>query len=569
MPMKLTIDGLKFGDDDIEDVPPGAITVLVGPNNVGKTAILRDIAALTTNPPQVPRQTIVLSDIVLTKAGTTDELRGWLENNGFPLRSEEAFREPYYGSRNQSPLLKSAADGFWSDPKRRLGQLGEYLVATQMTEGRLGLLGGTQVPDPIDDHPKHPLQRLNADPTLMGAYVKLVNRAFGFNVSLNPYGPLDLKIGTPAEPIAAPPDHIEYVRQSRALPFAAQQGDGVRSFLGLALHAIIPAQPIVLIDEPEAFLHPPQARLMGRVLANDTPAESQIIVATHSLDILHGALDSPSRPIKIIRLTRNGGRKLVRCVLYPDDVRDVWKDSLLRYSNLLDGLFHSGVILCEADADCRFYAASVHEVFKLSAELDLLFTHVNGKARLAKAISVLRKFQVPVAAVADFDLINDATVLRRTFEAAGGSWENLRDDYKVVADSVSSTSAPATVGGVRQAAAKVLTDAHESSPLTKEMMAVIASSIRPSGGWEHIKNSGLSAVKNGKPRQAAERIVSGLASVGVFVVPVGELESWVPTSPGKSDQWLLDVLDRSAHLDPSPELSGFLRSVVAAARPDL
>ncbi|MEV0989569.1 hypothetical protein [Streptomyces sp. NPDC049949] len=30
----------------------------------------------------------------------------------------------------------------------------------------------------------------------------------------------------------------------------------------------------------------------------------------------------------------------------------------LRYSNIISGLFHDGVVLCESEGDCQFYAAS-------------------------------------------------------------------------------------------------------------------------------------------------------------------------------------------------------------------
>lgn len=57
-----------------------------------------------------------------------------------------------------------------------------------------------------------------------------------------------------------------------------------------------------------------------------------------------------------MRLTRNGEINHA-AVLNEQDVKDLWSDPLLRYSNVLDGLFHDAVVLCESDSDFRYYQA--------------------------------------------------------------------------------------------------------------------------------------------------------------------------------------------------------------------
>lgn len=77
-----------------------------------------------------------------------------------------------------------------------------------------------------------------------------------------------------------------YLTALRALPLLEQQGDGMRSYMGLLLHILGGAHQITLIDEPEAFLHPPQARLLGRTLANRSVGRQQVFLATHSVDVV-------------------------------------------------------------------------------------------------------------------------------------------------------------------------------------------------------------------------------------------------------------------------------------------
>ena len=62
--------------------------------------------------------------------------------------------------------------------------------------------------------------------------------------------------------------------------YAGQRGTSERllaprysaiSFMGLMVAVITANFPLIIVDEPEAFLHPPQARLLGRKLATNAP----------------------------------------------------------------------------------------------------------------------------------------------------------------------------------------------------------------------------------------------------------------------------------------------------------
>ena len=46
-----------------------------------------------------------------------------------------------------------------------------------------------------------------------------------------------------------------------------EQGDGFRSYVGVVLSVLLSEGRTILLDEPEAFLHPMQARRLGAWLA--------------------------------------------------------------------------------------------------------------------------------------------------------------------------------------------------------------------------------------------------------------------------------------------------------------
>ena len=170
----------------------------------------------------------------------------------------------------------------------------------------------------------------------------------------------------------------------------------MRSFVGVLLNTFILSHSILFIDEPEAFLHPPQARLIGKMIAKDLPSKRQLFIATHSEDLLKGLLDASKDNLKIIRIQRDGAINKVS-VLDSIDIKEIWKDPLLRHSNVLDGLFHSKEIICESDTDCRFYSAILSAIHDNTGSIspDILFIHCGGKHRMPIVIKSLRKLVVP------------------------------------------------------------------------------------------------------------------------------------------------------------------------------
>jgi hypothetical protein len=149
-----------------------------------------------------------------------------------------------------------------------------------------------------------------------------VHRIFRQEITLDRLGrSVQLRIGSTA--VAAPPvDAVtpEYVRSVADLPGLDEQGDGMKSLLGLLLPLLASGSKIMLVDEPEAFLHPPQARVAGRVLGElASERGSQIILATHDRNLLVGLLESRA-PISVVRLDRKPEETKAR-QLDPDDIR--------------------------------------------------------------------------------------------------------------------------------------------------------------------------------------------------------------------------------------------------------
>src|SRR5205807_2215869 len=125
--------------------------------------------------------------------------------------------------------------------------------------------------------------------------------------------------------------------------------------------------------------------------------KGQLILATHSGDFLRGLLTDENASIRIIRIRREGNINFAH-ELRPEDVKNVWNDPLLRHSNVLDALFHEVAIVCEGEADCRFYAAVGDAIVRRTdtKSPDAMFIHGGGKDKMPNIVRALKALDVPV-----------------------------------------------------------------------------------------------------------------------------------------------------------------------------
>ena len=446
--------------------------------------------------------------------------------------------------------------------------LGDLLVFFAGGEERLGAANGASNIDFTQEPPIHPLHHLYQNPDLEERVSDICVRAFGVPLTLNRFSGsmVYLHVGKTSPETVAAPLSSEYMDALKDLPRLDEQGDGMKSFMGLLLNLTASTYPFVIVDEPEAFLHPPQARLLGRMLGDEKSSEAQVFVATHDSDVLRGLLDSSASNLTVVRLVRDGEVNRAS-QLESDKVSELWKDPLLRYSNVLDGLFHDGVILCEGDADCRFYQSVLdadEQGEDESRRPDLLWTHCGGKARMPTIISALVAVEVPVRVIADFDVFREEQPLRRIVEDLGGNWSAVQGDWTVVKSALDSDSKAPSTGYVREKVEQVLSEV-ETPTLSKEDSTNIRQLVRPDSGWDRAKRGGKAEVPQGDASARVESLLDTLRSLGLFVVEVGELERFAPAVPRHGPAWVSAVHEQGLHADGSlPEARTFVNTVVAS-----
>ena len=521
------LKSVVFNDGTSLDLNHNSIVVFTGANNSGKSQVLRDIEnGLNQSYPFSPIVTMTLDYEYCGDIYETAFFNSRFFRNG----------QGYYQIFESDDSFDKDAIRNWWESHELYGNLHRLFIRRLCTELRLTASNALE----RSMQPKrHPIYKLNQSETLAQKLSDYFHQAFEVDlvVNRNDMQHVPLHIGQAPDKTAFTIDRQdEYYSQVARLPKLQEQGDGMRSFASILLDTFTSEYSITLIDEPEAFLHPPQARMLGKMLAKDNPSDRQLFIATHSEDFLQGLLDADNENVTVIRINRDGNTNRMS-VLNNNEIKRLWGNPILRYSNILSGLFHEKVVVCESDYDCLFYQAVMiadHERRKKIAP-DILFTHCGGKSRVKDITNALIAVNVPVVAICDFDLLNSSQNLSPLAESLGLEWNTLlAEGMRTIYDSM---------------------NAKNSSGIN---------------AWEQIKKIGKAGFTGDEPA-AYEKVETLCRSVGLFVVSVGEMEGFVRTINKEKKEWVYEVLE-NYDLAIDPKLEGareFVQAVINYMPPNV
>lgn len=193
-------------------------------------------------------------------------------------------------------------------------------------------------------------------------------------------------------------DNSDKDRELFNYPLLDEEGDGLKNFVTTFLTLKSTDKNIILLDEPESFLHPPLARRLGETIAKSASDDKQIFIATHSEDIINGIIAKTS-DVNIIRITREGDINNIE-EIEQDEVKKVTKNPVLVASNILKGLFSEKVYITESFADTLIYQQIVTKVDEFSS---MYFVNTQGKDKIGDAIKFYDSLNVNNIAIYDFD----------------------------------------------------------------------------------------------------------------------------------------------------------------------
>lgn len=559
MPLKF-ISAVNHSD---ETITFGPMTVLVGPNNSGKSQTLRDLRDFALGGPDEALTLFKSINVTMPSMGDFQSHFNILPSRDSPTNETVVgIGESLVETHNvNGPIGWSKRVLESTDQKHQLRSLGRFLISHLHAGTRFELTAPQEAYDLEKEAPAHALQeffhqRLKVQPQLRQAFTE----AFGRDIALDwtAMKRWYFKVGRAFGNLSDSLDELK--QQLRAGQLLKEQGDGYQSFTGILLAAIIFPDRALLLDEPEAFLHPKQARVLGQLLGRlsiDRPA--QIIVSTHSSAFMWGVV-SGNDSANVLRLNRSVDTTRYTQVS-ASTVKALTRTPLLSSQPVLDSLFHQGVVVCEGDPDRAVYQFVAHRTLGSKGGEDLLFIHTNGKGAADTPVELLKGAGAPVAVIVDIDILNASSPLDKIVRALAGAeiameLEQRRSKIgEWVLHMPEDQFLEKLLEGVNAWISSPHTDARSSRRRLESTLKVTTSS------WEVVKKAGVSYF-NGDQLAAVERLIEDLAKIGVFVVPCGELEQWINTGVSKGREWNRKALEKLQTESCPPELKAFVQRII-------
>ncbi len=536
----VTFESLTFSDGTLINLEAADVVVLVGPNNVGKSAALRELESHITGRDSGAGK--VVKAAKPRHIGTQAHFRKFVESHS---------QIKFHGGGvhiQGSGINLSTGSNFENLWPNQVWHFGSLFCSRILTERRISDSNSINSIDPLHELPSHPIHMLLDDRVEL-RISRYFQRAFDEDLILYRGGGTKAQLltgerKTPRQEKGedrASATYWEWLLPS-TVPLE-EQGDGMRSFASVVLHLLASTTPsILLLDEPEAFLHPPQARLLGEIIATERTRRSQLFVATHSPDVLRGLINAASENLQILRMSRKGNINRIKR-LDKGLARDISIDPLMKYSNVLSGVFHERVIVCEGDADCTFYS-SILDILDVHGgqQPDVLFIHAGGKDRMASLAEILVALDVPVDVVADIDVLRNENELQKIIQALGGDWAEIQPAVNVVSKAIENSLPTMSIDQIKHGIRSELDEESPDGESEGRLRLRINAVFNKLSPWDYIKRAGVSALPPGEATERFQELQASCGKIGLWIVAVGELEGFCKSIPRHGPRWVQEVI---------------------------
>ena len=534
MSLSVTELELKFGasaGSASEVIKLSPITVFVGPNNSGKSIVLAEINDYCGGGHQNVPNFRLLKRLTVPPL-SAEEAAGVLEKyTAQDMQSRTlAPGQIMFGRPNhRTHLQRDQALHALINPLMSQQRCQWYLrMGTLMLGGanRIFLVNQQQTGDLRTGHPTTSFQVLFLDATKRAEVRRVLHEAFKEYLVIDPSlgGHLRL-VFSDRKPIS---DVEEQGLNPAALKYYADaapiesMSDGVKAFTGLITEIMAGDPQVLIVDEPEAFLHPSLAFKLGNEMSKLTSTTGKnLFVSTHSAHFVMGCIQS-GLPVNIIRLTYRGGVATAR-VLNNNDVSRLMRNPLLRSSGVLNALFYEFVVVTESDTDRAFYQEINERLLRFHPSRGIsncLFLNAQNKQTVKTIIRPLRELGIPAAAIVDVDILKNG----------GSEWSSFLGDAGFVPDID------------RQSLAT-------SRKAILDKLCATGKDMKRDGGIDILAPV---------DREAANNLFDSLSRYGLFVVRRGELESWLThlNAVGKGTGWLIDIFEK---MGENPDSNSYVK----------
>jgi|GEM_PF-2006256 hypothetical protein len=557
------------------------LIVIVGPNSSGKSQLLKDISQKISGE---PRELVVAAEFELAKLDHQLLIKCLRAEGYISSFWDDNDREQYMpmttaigtgqGAQNVGSeqleqwrsRSENAARGKRKD--EYFGWFSRFLVTALFLENRLTSMSAANTIDFETQPPTHDLHALHLNDPARAALTREIQRAFSKAIwsDTSKGNQICLRISESGQ-VPTAEDRLS-VREMAKYRTLASEGDGLKSYVATVISVLLGRRPVSVIDEPEMCLHPPQAYNLGQFIGtNGTSKQTATFVATHSSQILRGVLQTAER-LQIVRLTRSQtgfSAKHVDSTLLEEAMRK----PTVRAETVLDGIFAQAVAIIEADGD-RIVYQSAWEVVGQNLGFDIHFAAVGGTGGIADTCQLYKMLGIPVAIIADLDLITDVEKLKVVLKSLSedhGQIVTLIESARRVSKALQELPPTITEEQIRATLAELSSKELDwSNGDDRDLRRSLTALSNRLNGMRGLKRGGINAL----PEEISEHLRSLLHKcndVGLFLVPVGELEYWlseygISASKVKKWAWANEAADfLRTNSEKEGDIWAFMRAV--------
>lgn len=515
------------------DLPAPALVFVVGPNNGGKSTFLREINSRIGN-----------------VSGTK-----WIEKIKWNVGTENDFNKyisRFFEDTENVGLLKNKRTGsqtmrsnihsFYID---QTTSSSDFLARMLDAQGRINLADQTDAPSVIEKKELHAYHSFFFNDELEARFSDKIKAAFGKDFRINRTGRFVggyLGAAPQGDRLSTEYETAIITEMTSIMQF----GDGVRSYTGILLNSIADWMPITTIDEPEAFLHPPQARRLGHEIADSiSTGTQQVFVATHSSDFIQGALSSGNRNIFFVYLDHSNKERPVFQVSR-DVVEDFSKRPFLSHTNALDALFYDQAIICEGEADIMFFKWALEGTNTGRQLAESFWISSYGKSAIPAIMSDLLRLGVKVKAIFDLDVLLSADIIKKICGVVGLDFAKYTKLLQQISISIKVPPTAEALGKIEN----IIQNLSEEEGARLTAIREIKRAAEGLGKSWTLKSMGVTALPKGEIYSQTLDFIAEMRSHGVVILEEGEIENYVPQCGGHGQTWVRAALDAGS-LSPS------------------
>lgn len=521
------VSSVTLADGSEVSINPGSIIFVVGPNNGGKSTFLRDLSTDFGDDDKARLARWIKA--IDWELGSADDFKDFISKRY--TRSDSSFD---LDLRSNKRVLSTFVREFYSH--KRLGHP-ELMIRSLNAESRIQLSIQSPSPDVLNKLQLHPYHAFFYDPGLETLFSKRVEDAFGYELRINRTGPnVIAHLGTGLNSPRLSEEYESHILKE--MKQISQFGDGVRSYVGILLNFLVDPRPLTIIDEPEAFLHPPQAFRLGKELAyHSLTSDRQAFVATHSADFIKGALSVDNAKVQFLYLDHSRAQKSI--TVSSDTVKLFQKEPFLVHTDALDALFYSTAVVCEGDADIMFFKYALDSTLD---DIDSVFWISSyGKNAAPDIVRNLKSLGVSAKCVFDIDVLLTPDILYKCCSVLDIDIEPYKTFIQRIPSLIKTPPASDVLNSVSNIVHSLTEDDTDESRVAM-VKKVKRAAEGLSKSWS-LKATGLRLLPKGDDQTKARELIDFLGDHGIIILKEGEIENYAPEIGGHGRSWVRTVVE--------------------------